>query len=142
MRIKILAFGVACTLTAVVAAQDAPATRPAGPAQTSPAATQKAPKAVMMFEFRDAPVDSVLDALSENFGFVVIKTATIPGRITVINRGPDGKGLSADEAVEVTNSLLYPLGYGLLERPLDSDGKPVLRVATINELKKQAPVRP
>jgi hypothetical protein len=97
----------------------------------------------MVFDFRDAPVDSVLDALSENFGLTILRgPQPIPGRITVISRGKDAsqKPLTAAQAVEVTNSLLLPLGYGLIETPASPEGIPTYRVTTTNELKKQAPV--
>jgi hypothetical protein len=97
----------------------------------------------MVFEFRDAPVDAILDALAENFGLTILKGPTpIPGRITIISRGKNAADapLTAEQAIEVTNSLLLPLGYGIVETTLSPESGAVYRVSTIPEIKKAAPV--
>jgi hypothetical protein len=96
----------------------------------------------MVFDFRDAPVDSVLDALAEHYNLTIIRTPQpIPGRITIINRGKDtDPPLTAAQAVDITNSLLLPMGYGLIEANSSLGDAPVYRVSTTNEIRKQAPV--
>jgi len=123
--------------TGGLAAQQTPAGTQ--PGATAPA-TQKAPPGSMVFDFQDAPVDSVLDALSENFGLTIIRATPIPGRITVVSRGVGGKGLSQAQAIEVTNSLLLPLGFGIVETSESPEGKPLYRVSATSEMKKAAPV--
>jgi hypothetical protein len=107
---------------------------------TAPSTAPYGRSSKIIFNFQDAPVDAVLDALSNTFGFKILKTVTIPGRITIINRGTDGEGLTPEQAVEVTNSLLYPLGYGLIEDRHAPEGTTTLQVAPIAEMKKGSTV--
>jgi len=123
-------------LPQMVVSQQIPATQPAA---TAPA-TQKEPTGSMVFDFQDAPVDSVLNALSENFGLTIIRSQPVPGRITVVSRGVGGRGLNQEQAIEVTNSLLFPLGFGIMETSESIEGKPLYRVSTTSEMKKAAPV--
>src|SRR4051812_17787120 len=71
-----------------------PATNPAGAAATQPE-SRPGITGKMRFDFRDAMADTVLNAMSENFGFIIIKTQQIPGRITVSSRGEE---LDANQA--------------------------------------------
>ncbi len=133
-RSSLIAFPLLMLPLALHAQQTQPA---ATPPATAPA-TQ--PKATMVFDFQDAPIDSVLNALSENFGLIIIKSEPIPGRITVVSRGEGGKGVSQAQAIEITNSLLLPLGFGIMETSESPEGRPIYRAATTSELKKSAPV--
>ena len=49
---------------------------------TRPAATQ------ISFNFRDAPVDALLERLSEEAGFIIIKESPVSGRVTVLSKQP------------------------------------------------------
>src|SRR4029077_7792204 len=95
--------------------------------------------ATMIFNFQDAPVDAILNQLSENFGFIIIKTpGQITGRVTATSRKP----LDAGEAISLVNDVLYPLGYATLEtKTSGTNARTILRLVTIAEAKKsQIPV--
>lgn len=64
----------------------------------------------ILMNFRDAPLETVLDHLSEAAGLVVVKTVEVEGRVTVISRQP----LTTDEAIMVLNSALYDHGYAAI----------------------------
>jgi general secretion pathway protein D len=67
----------------------------------NPATTQ------ISVRFKDAPIDAVLQYLSQVAGYEVIKTAPIQSRVTVWSDQP----ISPEEAVSLLNSLLKPDGY-------------------------------
>src|SRR4051794_38990605 len=45
--------------------------------------------------FKNAPIDAILDHLSEAAGFVIVKEGPLEGRVTVLSKQP----ISPDEAV-------------------------------------------
>lgn len=131
MRCQILAS--TCLLTAAATFAQSPITPASAPATR--------PANAIAFDFRDAPVDSILDALAENFNLTIIRPATpIPGRITIMSRGKDAAPLTAAQAIEITHSLLLPLGYGLIETSGSPGDAPTYRLAPVGEIKKQAPL--
>src|SRR5436309_2177618 len=81
-----IGLGVAAALAAAMLplwGQDAPASRPT----TKAADTQ--PSAKIRLNFHDAPLDAVLDQLSEAAGFIVVKEAgPLDGRVTVLSMQP------------------------------------------------------
>jgi type II secretion system protein D len=83
---------------------------------TQPAANgainQKRPTTQLSLSFKDAPLDSVLDYLSETAGFVIVKDTPIEGRVTLVSRQP----VSADEAVLLLNTVLKSNGYTALQQ--------------------------
>ncbi len=92
-----------------------PATRPAPtpaqdlspsiripPRSTRPATTR------ISFDFKDAPVDAVLQRLSEEAGFIIIKESPVQGRVTVLSAQP----ITPDEAVSSLNTVLKSSGSG------------------------------
>ena len=54
--------------------------------------------------FQDAPLDTVLDRLSEAAGFVIVKQTPVTGKVTVTSRQP----VTPDEAVDLLNTVLRP----------------------------------
>ena len=76
----------------------------AAPVQAAP--TQAAPDFVkgkpVILNFQDAPLDAVLQYLSETEGFTVVKQVEVSGRVSVVSRQP----LNADEAIAVLNTVL------------------------------------
>jgi general secretion pathway protein D len=146
------ALAVSALLTMAVAgiawSQAVPGTPPAPAPQTTPAtlpataegsATRPGISGRMRFAFTDAQADTILNAMSENYGFIIIKTQQIPGRITVSSRGEE---LDADQAINLINGVLNPLGYGTLETlTTPPNQRTILRIATVAEIKKaQIPV--
>lgn len=90
----------------------------------------------MVFDFRDVPADVILDAMAQNFGVVILKSGPVPGRITVSSRG---QALDEDEAVNLLNGVLNPLGFGTVESTFATPRRrTLLRVMTVAEAKQEA----
>src|SRR5437870_4589750 len=92
------------------AAADEPATQPAGGTATvfRPPTTARPATTQISFNFREAPLDVVLEHLSELAGFVVVKDASvsIDTRVTVLSKQP----VSPEEAVTLLNTVLKTSG--------------------------------
>ena len=86
----------------------------------------------LLLNFRDAPLQAVLEYLSEQAGLIVINDTQVQGRITVVNRQP----ITLDEAINLINTLLMEQGYTAVRRDK------LLRVVRIQDAKLDAiPVR-
>jgi general secretion pathway protein D len=94
--------------------QTAPATRPA---------TTR-----ISFNFKDASVDAVLDYLSDQAGFVVIKESPVSGRVTVLSKQP----VTPDEAVILLNTVLKVNGLTAIQM-----GR-VLKITSLASAKKES----
>ncbi|HOL96076.1 MAG TPA: secretin N-terminal domain-containing protein [bacterium] len=64
----------------------------------------------IQLNFRGAPLDTVLDYLSEAAGFVIVKEADLSGTVDVWSHQP----LSRDEAVNLLNTILNEKGYAAI----------------------------
>jgi general secretion pathway protein D len=60
--------------------------------------------------FRNAPLDLILNHLSEAAGFIVVMEAQVKGTVTVMS----GQPLNRDEAVDLLNSVLGKNGYAAI----------------------------
>lgn len=86
----------------------------------------------LLLNFRDAPLQAVLEYLSEQAGLIVINDTQVQGRITVVNRQP----ITLDEAINLINTLLMEQGYTAVRRDK------LLRVVRLQDAKLDAiPVR-
>jgi general secretion pathway protein D len=100
------AAGPAATATAAVA-----------PAVTPAVATNAAPEVIvadnstngLRINFRGAPLNLVLDYLSDAAGFIINKRTDVRGTVEVWSKGP----VTKDEAVELLNSVLKQNGYAV-----------------------------
>ncbi len=132
------------------AVQTPPATRPSGPAANRPgpprparsgAATAPGTPAAtgggenertLRLNFRGAPLELVLDYLSEAAGFVIVLETEVRGKLDVWSNQP----LTKDEAVDLLNRVLAKNGYAAVR-----DGR-TLTIMTRDEAKKRdIPVR-
>lgn len=90
-----------------------PPTPPANAVATAEAA-QPAPAEMgtngLRLNFRGAPLDLVLDKLSEAFGFTIVKEVQPRGTVDVWSNQP----LSKEEAVDLLNSVLNRNGYAAI----------------------------
>lgn len=59
--------------------------------------------------FRNAPLDMVLNYLSDAAGFIIVQDTAVHGSVTV-----NGKHLTRDEAVDLLNSVLNKNGYAAI----------------------------
>jgi type II secretory pathway component GspD/PulD (secretin) len=95
-----------------------PATRPPGPnAQPTPTLIRNLPSATngedernLHLNFRGAPLELVLDYLSEAAGFIIDLQTEVKGKVDVWSSQP----LTRGEAVEVLNSVLHRNGYAAI----------------------------
>lgn len=81
-----------------------PATQAAA-APTTSATTQPAEK--ISLNFKDTPVDTILDFLADSTGLIVVKEGTLDVRLTVISKHP----VSADDAVSLLSTVLQASGH-------------------------------
>ncbi len=87
----------------------------------------------MWFRFENVPVDTILEEVSRHFGIITLKTVPMPARITVTVQNQ----VTADEAVQLLNNILFSQGYGLIESATSGPNpQRVLRIAPITEVKK------
>jgi len=64
-------------------------------------------EANLRFNFRDAPLDTVLDYMSQAAGFAIIRETNVSGRVDIVSHQP----LSRDEAFLLLNTVLNKKGY-------------------------------
>ncbi len=137
---------------AATAPTSVPATMPAAtePSATQPAATQPTttqPAAIapatsqpvarasgkpLQLNFKDVPLRTVVEYLSEAAGFVVIQSDKLDGRITLISRQP----VPAEQAIDLLDTALREKGFAAIR-----NGR-VLKIVTLDQAKKEMiPVR-
>ena len=103
----ILCHGLAVLLAALFACAVRAEEPPVPPVPPVPPAPPPVPAQSIKMNFRDTPLDTVLEQLSEMTGLVVVKEAAIEGRITIISK----QDMNVDEAVALLNSVLKEKGY-------------------------------
>ncbi|MBI1371543.1 MAG: type II secretion system protein GspD [Phycisphaera sp.] len=116
---SMIAIAAVATLTVGAALTPSTARAQAAAADTKPAAANadapKAPAAAdgdgIWLNFRDTPVDTVLEHLSEVAGVVIVKDAALGGRVTVISK----QKLSVAETLDVLNSVLKAQGFAAVK---------------------------
>ncbi|HWE04381.1 MAG TPA: secretin N-terminal domain-containing protein [Tepidisphaeraceae bacterium] len=125
------------TASTQAASTQAAATQPAATqfAATNPAATQEAstqpfdadhPPATIRLNFRDTPIDVILEHLSQDAGFSVIKEASADARVTVMSMQP----LTPAQAVTLLNAVLKGDGLAAVQ-----DGR-TLRIVSREKAKR------
>lgn len=96
-----------------------------------PAVPPVAAKEIQM-NFKDMPLETVLEQLSEMTGLIVVKDVTVEGRISVISKQP----MNVDEALILLNAVLKEKGYVGIRT-----GR-ILKLVKLDEAKKRnIPVR-
>ena len=114
-----------------------PAQNPAEPRDTQqPRGTglpTPKPDAQLVMHFRDVPLQSILNYLSEEAGLVVVSEVDLNGdRITVFNLQP----VDLDTAIQMLNTVLFEKGFTAVRR------QQLLKVVTLADAKTQSvPVR-
>ena len=114
--------------TAIFGADPVPASRPADtqpasrPAATSPSTIPSK----LSLNFKDAPLDSVIDFLTQTMGFAVIKEGPLEGRVTIVSKQP----VSIEEALTLVNAALKVNGFTAIREDR------LLRIAARDKAKK------
>ncbi len=85
----------------------APLATQAQEAGTAPAAAEEP---FLKINFRGVPLDTVLDYLSKEAGFIIVREAEINGNVDVWSHQP----LNKDEAVDLLNTILHHKGYAAI----------------------------
>src|SRR5690242_13376910 len=79
----------------------------------------------LQMNFRNVPLDVVLDYLSSSFGFIILKQADPKGNFDFQSKD----ALSKEQALDLVNSVIKKSGYGLI-----SDGR-ILTVISLDSAK-------
>jgi len=126
-----------------VPSQPSAAPSPAPPAASEPAAPSSLtepnglPPVVkldgkLLLNCKDVSLDVVLEYLSEAAGLVVVRSAAIDGRVTVMSRQP----VTVEEAIALLDTMLRTRGYAAIR-----NGR-TLKIVTVEQAKKELiPVR-
>ena len=88
----------------------APPTLVARPAASAPPATQPTTRRISL-NFKDAPLDVVLDHLSEAAGLLIVKEGPVEGRVTLQSAEP----VSPQEAVALLSTVLKANGFTAIQ---------------------------
>ena len=83
-----------------------------GPAATQPASQPAAAQATtapskVSINFKDAPLDTVIDFLSQSLGLAIVKDGVLDGRVTIVSKQP----VTQAEAITLVNASLKANGY-------------------------------
>lgn len=93
-----------------------------------PSTTARAPTTQISLNFKEAPIDAVLEHLSEVAGFVIVKESPLSGRVTVLSKQP----VSPEEAVTLLNAVLKVNGFTAVQM-----GR-ILKITTRDKAKKSS----
>jgi len=85
------------------------------------------PSGGLRFNFKGVPLDTVLDYLSSAAGFVIVRDATLEGRVDVVSH----RDLSRDEAVTLLNTVLNQKGYAAIRN------EQTLKIVTLEDARKR-----
>jgi type II secretory pathway component GspD/PulD (secretin) len=96
------------------------------PAETTPASPAGQGERGLRLNFRGAPLELVLNYLSEAAGFIIVPEADIKGKVDVWSN----QTLTRDEAVDVLNAVLSKNGYAVLRNDR------TLKIVTKEEARK------
>lgn len=66
----------------------------------------------LMLNFRDANIDVILDELSAEAGFIIVREVKPTGRVSLTSRQP----VSPEDAVTLLNTVLYNAGYSAIQQ--------------------------
>jgi len=120
-------YGLVLSSAAIVSLNAPPSV--AQPPTTQPASRPSTTR--ISFNFKDTSVDAVLDYLSDVAGFVVVKEATVSGRVTILSKQP----VTPEEAVSLLNTVLKTNGLTAIQM-----GRVLKITALVNAKKQNIPV--
>jgi len=83
--------------------------RPGPPAARAAQSPAEEPREIRL-NFKDTPLNAVLEYLSKEAGFAIIKDTEIRGNVDAISEQP----LTKSEAFDMLNSILYAKGYAAI----------------------------
>jgi general secretion pathway protein D len=86
----------------------------------------------LRMNFQGVPLDTVLDYLSRQAGFTIVREVQVEGRVNVVSHQP----LDRDEVVELLNSVLNGMGYAALR-----SGRTLTIVRREDAIQRNIPVK-
>jgi general secretion pathway protein D len=98
----------------------------------TPVAADKPTEKGLRFNFQGVPLDTVLDYLSKEAGFVIIRETDVTGRVDVRSH----QSVSKDEAVDLLNTILHHKGYAAIR-----NGRTLTIVSRDDAKTRDIPVR-
>ncbi len=111
----------------------APAPAPETPAETTAAPVEAPPASKSIrLNFRNAPIEMVLNHLSEAAGYIILLDTEVRGKIDVWSNQP----VTGDEAVGILETVLSKNGYILLH-----NGRTLHVISKDNAARKPIPVK-
>jgi general secretion pathway protein D len=81
----------------------------------------------LRFNFRNVPLDTVLDYLGRAAGFVIVREVAVAGRVDAVSHKP----LDRAQAVELLNTILGPKGFAAVR------SENTLKIVTLEEARKR-----
>src|SRR5437588_559856 len=109
-----------------------PATQPSGPSEIRVPSSSRPATTQISMRFENASIDAVLEHLSREAGFIVLKDKPVEGRVTVTSVQP----VSPSEAVSLLNSVLKTNNLTVIQQ-----GR-ILKVSSLTDARKgSVPVR-
>jgi general secretion pathway protein D len=121
-----LATSLCVASASAVLAADAPTTNLAIPATRAASSQPTTTATKITLNFKDAPLDVVIDFLSQTVGFTVIKEGPLDGRVTILSKQP----VSPEEAITLVNAALKVNGFTAIREDR------LLRIAPRDKAKK------
>jgi type II secretory pathway component GspD/PulD (secretin) len=107
----------------------AAATPPAAPAATAPAAR---PAGTLRFNFRGAPLETVLNYMSEAAGYIIVLETPVRGTVDAFSSQP----VTREEALQLVNGALNKNGYSSTVQ-----GRTITITSKDDAKKKNLPIR-
>src|SRR5438270_4217914 len=124
-------FAAAATQPSASASNE-PTTRASGPTEIRVPSSSRPATTQISMRFENASIDAVLEHLSREAGFIVLKDKPVEGRVTVTSVQP----VSPSEAVSLLNSVLKANNLTVIQQ-----GR-ILKVSSLTEaMKGSVPVR-
>lgn len=105
---------------------------PSRPPTPGAAPTEPLPEGMIRLNFRNAPLELVLNHLSEAAGFIIDLQTEVKGRVNVWSSQP----ITKDEAIDVLNTSLHRNGYAAIR-----NGRTLTIVARDEAKKRDIPVK-
>ena len=101
-------------------------------AKAAPARTASTGEKGLRLNFRDVPLDMVLEYLSEEAGFIIVKKVDVKGKVNVVSHQP----VTKDEAVELLNTFLNDNEYAAVR-----NGRTLTIMTREEAKKKEIPIK-
>lgn len=125
-------LGIAAMTTSVWAQPAAPAAPTTAADATSAPAGRTTPPGMLRFNFRGAPLETVLNYMSEAAGFIIVLDTPVRGTVDMFSAQP----ISREESIQLLNFALNKSGYSSIVQ-----GRTIVISSKDDAKKKNLPIR-